>query len=207
MRPKTPSSQRSGPRFCPTCGYEAGEVSDGPLCARCGAALHLQGYCPICESRWRLAVGALCPKHDVELLSDEPGSTSRVAAGPISWITVTKFPHSLAAAAARIRLEAEGIPTFLEGERMGSPSMYRVATGGVKLQVPADLVAEARVILSQSWSLPGEEIDIDDDLDSDWQDLAPAPSPIRGWVAEAILILVLLSPAIIWLVAKLSGSR
>ena len=32
---------------------------------------------------------------------------------------------------------------------MGSPAMYRVATGGVKLQVPADRTAEARIILSQ----------------------------------------------------------
>ena len=38
---------------------------------------------------------------------------------------------------------------------MGSPAMYRVATGGVKLQVPADLVAEARIILVQDWSLAG----------------------------------------------------
>jgi len=150
----------------------------------------------------------MCPKHDVELVADEPGPMARVAPGqPISWVTVTKFPHSLDAAAARIRLEAEGIPTFVEGERMGSPSMYRVATDGVKLQVPGDLAAEARVILSQSWSLPGDEMDVDDDFGNDWEDLAPEPSPIRGWIVEAILILSLLSPAIIWLVAKLSGGR
>ena len=47
--------------------------------------------------------------------------------------------------------------TFLEGERMGSPAMYRVATGGVKLQVPAHRIAERRIILSQDWSLPADE--------------------------------------------------
>ena len=72
-------------------------------------------------------------------------------------MTVRVFPDSLAAAIPRSRLEAEGIRTFLEGERMGSPAMYRVATGGVKLQVPAHQTAEARIILSQSWSLPGDE--------------------------------------------------
>ena len=72
-------------------------------------------------------------------------------------MTVKVFPDSLAAAIPRSRLEAEGIPTFLEGERMGSPAMYTVATGGVKLQVPAHQTAEARIILSQGWSLPGDE--------------------------------------------------
>src|SRR5262249_42836639 len=129
MRSKTPSSQRIGPRFCPACRYEAAEAPERSLCAQCGATLSLQGYCPICESRWRLAVGSLCPKHDVELVADDPTSMTGLAPAPrTSWVTVAKFPHSLAAAAARIRLEAEEIPTFLEGERMGSPAMYRLPT-------------------------------------------------------------------------------
>jgi hypothetical protein len=70
---------------------------------------------------------------------------------------VKVFPDSLSAAIPRTRLEAEGISTFLDGERMGSPAMYRVATGGVKLQVPAEHVAEARIILSQNWSLASDE--------------------------------------------------
>jgi len=126
------------------------------------------------------------------------------AQGPrTSWVTVAKFPHSLAAAAARIRLEAEDIPTFLEGERMGSPAMYRVATGGVKLQVPAEFAADARVLLSQDWSLPSD--DFDDDLDEAWDDPSPEPGPSRGWILEAVIVLALASPAIIWLMAKLFG--
>ena len=35
--------------------------------------------------------------------------------------------------------------------------MYLVATRGVRVQVPADKVAEARIILSQNWSLPDDE--------------------------------------------------
>jgi hypothetical protein len=153
----------------------------------------------------------MCPKHDVVLVSDEPTSATRsLADRPVSWVTVTRFPHSLAVAAARIRLEAEGIPTFVEGERMGSPSMYRVATGGVKLQVPADLVDEARIILSQSWSLEIDDADIDDDfgdVDEDWAATAAEPGAVPLWVAEAILILVLASPLIIWVLGRFYGHR
>jgi hypothetical protein len=129
-----------------------------------------------------------------------------LAQGPrTSWVTVARFPHSLAAAAARIRLEAEEIPTFLEGERMGSPAMYRVATGGVKLQVPAEFAADARVLLSQDWSLPRD--DFDDELDEDGDDPTPEPTPLRGWIIEAVIVLALGGPALIWLVAKLFGRR
>jgi hypothetical protein len=122
-----------------------------------------QGYCPVCEDYWRLAVDVSCPKHDVPLEAGPPSASERIAAGrSISWVTVHVFPDTLAAAVPQSRLEAEGIPTFLEGARMGSPGMYRVATGGVKLQVPSDQAAEARIILSQSWSLPS-----DDDADFD----------------------------------------
>ena len=97
------------------------------------------------------------------LADDSSEGHPRLPAGtPIAWVTVKRFPDSLAVAAARIRLEAEGIPTFVEGERMGAPSMYRVATGGVKLQVPAELTAEARVILDQEWSWPDDELELEE---------------------------------------------
>jgi hypothetical protein len=148
----------------------------------------------------------MCPKHDVELVAENPSSMPGLAFGPqTSWVTAARFPHSLAAAAARIRLEAEGIPTFLEGERMGSPAMYRVATGGVKLQVPAEFASDARILLSQDWSLPSDEFD--DDLGETWEDTPPAPTSSLGWLIEAVIILALASPALIWLVAKLLGSR
>ena len=83
--------------------------------------------------------------------------------------------------------------------------MYRVATGGVKLQVPADLAGEARVILSQSWSVPGDEGDDDFDFDDVGDDRAPAPSSIPGWALEALIILVLAGPALIWLLMRLLG--
>ncbi len=164
----------------------------------------------------------MCPKHDVVLEADEPGppmlSSSNAS---ISWVTITTFPHTLAAEAARIRLEAEGIPTFVEGERMGSPAMYQVATNGVKLQVPRLLASQARIILSQKWSLPNEVEDSQDGLDdlpgvpdSDWDDLdepdddepdrLPEPGATRLWITEAVFLLVLLTPLIIWVLVRLS---
>jgi hypothetical protein len=128
------------------------------LCPECGETLIAQGYCPVCEDRWRLAVGAACPKHEVPL---EAGPETSVpphgSREPISWRTVKVFANSLLAAVPRSRLEAEGIPTFLEGERMASPGMYLEGTVGVKLQVPAERADEARIILSQDWSIPSDE--------------------------------------------------
>jgi hypothetical protein len=199
---------RSGSRFCPTCGHSAGDVPEQNLCARCGDVLELQGYCDICESRWRLKVGAICPKHDVALISEEPASAaSTLGDRPIKWVTLTRFPDSLAVAPARIRLEAEGIPTFVDGERMGSPAMYRVATGGVKLQVPSDMVSEARIILGQSWSLDSLAVEADDDLGDVVEDCgnpSDEPSPARLWIAEAILLLFLV-PITIWLLGRFYG--
>src|SRR5262249_57396621 len=99
----------------------------------------------------------------VALLEEDPNLRRRQWGGSaISWVTLMRFPDSLAATGARIRLDAEGIPTFIEGERMGAPAMYRVATGGVKLQVPVEFVADARVILSQDWSWPDDELELED---------------------------------------------
>jgi len=158
MFPKKSISASLGPRICPKCRLVINDDTAGSLCPDCGATTYPQGYCPVCEDYIRLPVGALCPKHDVELEAGIPPSINSIALGEaVSWVTIVVLPDSLAAAAPRIRLEAEGIPTFLEGERMGSPGMYRQATGGVKLQVPSDQAAEARIILSQSWSLPSDE--------------------------------------------------
>jgi len=147
-----------GPRYCPHCRLVEPDEHEGPLCPECGGPLIPQGYCPVCEDRWCLGVGALCPKHDIVLEAGPPSSSELITSGhSTSWVTVTVFPNSLAAAVPRSRLEAEGIPTFVEGERMGSLGIVDVATRGVKLQVPANRVAEARIILSQIWSLPSDE--------------------------------------------------
>jgi hypothetical protein len=184
------------PRFCPDCGRAAGETV-GDLCRNCGSSLAIQGYCPICEGRVRRRIGELCPKHDVKLLADDAEERPRLPDGSaISWVTVRRFPDSLAVAGARIRLEAEGIPTFVEGERMGAPTMYRVATGGVKLQVPAELAADARVILDQSWSWPDEDLGLADDAPDDegHDELPPEPDRARGFLIEMVVILAIAIP-------------
>jgi hypothetical protein len=152
------SASNSAPLFCPACRrqYQAGEAA---LCAFCGETLIEKGYCPVCERHLPQPRGTFCPKHDLELGElprEEPFPTSPMTVG-VGWAPVRFFADETALAAARIRLEAEGIPTYLEGERMGSSSMYWVATGGVRLLVPAAQISDARVILDQVWSAPTAE--------------------------------------------------
>jgi hypothetical protein len=195
--------EAAGPRFCPRCGRTGPE---GPkLCADCGETLIIQGYCDVCEAHWTLAPGTLCPKHElpISVRSVAPAWDCPGAIGT-RWVTVRNFPDALRAEAPRIRLEAEGIPTFLEGERMGSPSMYQVATGGVKLQVPESLVADARVLLAQSWShavTGADETDDEDDLDDAWDDLAPDPSAVWRDLGRAAVLFVLFAPLLLSLLS------
>ena len=207
MNEPSPITTSEAPRFCTDCGRAAPGAWGSGLCGHCGGTLALQGYCPICEGRVRRRVGEPCPKHDVELIADEPAPHPIHQDGSVGpWVTVRRFPDSLAASAARIRLDAEGIPTFVEGERMGAPAMYRVATGGVKLQVPEEYAADARIILSQDWSWPGDELAIDEDAATDVDEVgaSDAPSP-RSFLVEIIVVLALAIPLIAALIAHLSG--
>ena len=121
-----------------------------------------------------LPVGVPCPKHDLPLDALGPPRLQFEFLGkPVRWVTVCHFTDSLAAQAPRIRLEAEGIPTFVDGERMGSRSMYHVATGGVRLMVPDSLAPDARIILSQTWSALAAELD----LEAEHEDEQEQPQP------------------------------
>jgi hypothetical protein len=195
----------AGPRFCPRCGLDVGdESSRGDLCPRCGEILVTKGYCAVCEDFWPLPAGSPCPKHEVPLDAMAPHSSPELSTGPASrWVTVTTFADAMQAEAPRIRLEAEGIPTFLEGERMGSSSMYPVATGGVKLQVPEPFVPDARILLAQTWSTPHA----DDDLDDAWEELTPEPGVARRTVMRGLLVLILLGPLLMSLAYLLLHSR
>lgn len=120
----------------------------------------------------------MCPKHEVELIEFEPTRSDRSAERvAIQWVTVCTFQNPCESEPLRIRLEAEGIPTFINGERMASHLLGHGARGGVELLVPIEDVQEARVILAQSW-----RIDLDDDPDDEWDDsdderLAPENLP------------------------------
>jgi putative signal transducing protein len=154
---KKPSSDLS-PRFCQGCGLDDFDNFAGSLCPECGDSLLAKGYCPVCEKHLPQVPGSLCPKHDLELEESAPEQTVRVEDGTyVPWVTVSVFPNSVTAAILQSRLEAEGIPTILDGERMGAAGMYLAAVRGVRLQVPEDRVTDARIILSQNWSLPDDE--------------------------------------------------
>jgi hypothetical protein len=79
-----------------------------------------------------------------------------VGTWPARWVTVLRFSHPSQAIAPRVRLESEGIPTFLDGERMASEG--GLATGGVRLQVPETRAEEALRILRDVAELRAEEI-------------------------------------------------
>jgi hypothetical protein len=129
-----------------------------------------QGYCPVCEDYWALPAGVPCPKHELPLDSSQPPKVPFDVLGkPEHWVTVCRFGDSLSAQAPRIRLEAEGIPVFVDGERMGSRTMYHVATGGVRLRVPDSLAADARIILSQTWSALAAELDLEPESEEEDQ--------------------------------------
>ncbi len=191
----------SRPRYCPRCRGSAG--GEGPLCDECGETLRDRGYCAICEDFWDLDPGSDCPKHDVELLDEPPRAEGfGPACERASLVTVATFSHPNQANAPRIRLEAEGIPTFLDGERIAGNTFYQIATGGVRLQVPASLASAARILISQSWAAPA---DPDDDLDDAWEDLAPEPGARRRSIMRLMIYLFLFGPGVVALLSVLAG--
>ncbi len=178
--------------YCPHCGNQDTKESSATLCERCGETLVEQSYCPVCERLWCEPAGVLCPKHDVPLepaSSLNPGGNS--GGEPVDWATIARFDSVAAAQVPRLRLESEGIPTFLDGERMGTVSVYNIATGGVKLQVPSELMSEARILMSQTWEPPKGS---GDDLDDAYDELAPEPGARRRALMRIIIVLILVFP-------------
>lgn len=178
------------PLFCTRCRRDADDRS--PLCPHCGETRQSQGFCTVCEGYWRLPEGTDCPKHDLPLQAVRPLDESLLPLGErVEWITIGRFGHPMQAEAPRLRLEAEGIPTFVDGSRMGDHSIYQVATGGVQLQVPRPLVHEARVLLAQSWApIPLD----DDDLVDAWEELGPeSGARLRSLVRGVIILIFALS--------------
>ena len=191
------------PRYCARCGG-AGR-GEGPLCVDCGETLRDRGYCPICEGFWKLDPGADCPKHEVELIDEAPRSEAfDDLGGRASLVTVATFSHPNQANAPRIRLEAEGIPTFLDGERIAGNTLYQVATGGVRLLVPSSLASAARILIAQTWAPPH---DPGDDLDDAWDDLAPEPGARRRAIMKLAILLFLFGPVLVALISAISRLR
>lgn len=200
--PHVSESAAVRPRYCPRCRRPG--TRSGSICPDCGEAFLDQHYCTICEDYWMLSQEQLCPKHDVELEAGPPKPLTVAADDETpALVTVGIFRETSSAEALRIRLEAEGIPTFLQGERMGGMAMYQVATGGVQVQVPARCADDARILISQTWKLPLP----DDDLDDAWDDLAPAPGEHRRRVMKGFILLFLLGPFVTVLIGFLLFGR
>ena len=81
--------------------------------------------------------------------------------------------------------------------------MYQVATGGVKLQVPQPLLADARIVLRQSWTSEVE----DDGLDDAWDELAPAPGAFRRAVMTWVILFLMFGPLVMILLSLLLAVR
>lgn len=191
------ASSAERPRYCSRCQRPArpSPRSLQPFCETCGETLRDQAYCRVCERDWPAPVGSPCPKHEIPLDCGPPPRHPLWAAGaPTAWVTVASYEHPSQALGPQLRLDAEGIPTFLDGERMGSESAYNHATGGVRLQVPAPLQAEARVVLRQRFETPQELLDPADDLDDAWDELAGDPAEVRRSVMRLIIIVFLSLP-------------
>ncbi len=140
-------------RYCPTCRRR--RPHHAQLCPECGDRTSTRGYCSVCEQSLDAPPGTPCPKHDI-LLDDTPPPFDTPLPGTPRhpWVTVLQYPYSSLAHAPRILLESEGIPTFLDGERVADEAAYSLATGGVRLQVPADEFARALSLLG----LPPREL-------------------------------------------------
>ena len=162
-----PEARSSPPRYCPR--LQGGRTLRGPALRRVRRDPPPARLLATCERFWKLDPGTECPKHDVELLDEAPPAEAFGSLGERAMlVTVATFSHPNEANAPRIRLEAEGIPTFLDGERIAGSTLWQVATGGVRLQVPSTLASAARILISQTWSPP---IEPDEDLDDAWEDL------------------------------------
>lgn len=163
----TPATDRP-PTFCPSCGKGFPADDARRLCGECGAGVVDRGYCPVCEGFVQAEVGAPCPKHDVPLEpGPEPFAHHADVEGP--WVEVARYDDAVECHPPRIRLEAEGIPTVVDGELAGSKSVHAAFSGGVVLRVPESFAADARVILSQRWSDDAAALGIEED--DDWDDV------------------------------------
>ena len=204
-------SNEPSPTFCSKC--RADGFSGEAMCRSCGDLVAPRGYCSTCEAFWKLAVGEDCPKHDVPLEDAPPPLEPLGIPGNQAerWVTVATYNHPNEANAPRIRLEAEGIATFLDGERVAVATLYQVATGGVRLQVPDSLASAARVLLAQVWTArldPRDEPE--DDEDDPWAGLAPDPGARRRTIMKGAILIFLFGPALLTalnFVAQMFGLR
>jgi hypothetical protein len=75
------------------------------------------------------------------------------------FVTISRFLDPVEAQIVAGRLEASGIPVHLLGiHHVSANSMLAVALGGVRLQVPATRLEEARRLLSEDVGLERDSV-------------------------------------------------
>lgn len=80
----------------------------------------------------------------------QPGVFMRHESQEPNWTTVDRYFHPTEAHIAAGKLESEGIPVFLLGINHASANwLISNALGGIRLQVPANHVDDARALLTQ----------------------------------------------------------
>ena len=141
--------------------------------------------------------GSLDPRPDLRPSAggpDVPVDTSDGdgdSGGRDDWVTLGTFWSSVEAHLARLKLEAEGIDCLILDDHMANHQLFALATGGVKLMVPAAEAEHARAILRLSGSL--DPASWQDQVGDDGSDAA-RDGP-RWWAWP--LVPVLLSPTLL----------
>lgn len=121
---------------------------------RSGDLTELARSVAVTELEQRGVSATLPPPH-------EPEAAPQQDADPVSFVTVARFLVPTYAHIMRGRLEADGIPAIVaDGNFVQNNSLLAVAVGGVRLQVPAPLAAEAREIVG---AIRAGRIALDDD--------------------------------------------
>lgn len=77
---------------------------------------------------------------------------SRSEASQSSWVTLQRYTYPHEAHPLKLRLESEGIRTFLaDAHTIGVDPLLSIATGGVRLQVPIEQIEEAQAIMNSEF--------------------------------------------------------
>lgn len=158
----------------------------------------------MCEGYWPLPEGAACPKHEVPLGPAAGGDERARGAqgGAVAWRAVGQFNRPAEAEAARLRLEAEGIRTFLDNTRMASHGMLDPSAVRLRVMVPEEEAQDARILLDQTWSY--DEID-DETIDPHGEELGPSPGDGRRAVMRVLIVVLLGLPLATYVLETLIG--
>jgi hypothetical protein len=77
---------------------------------------------------------------------------------PRKWVTVASFSHAAMANVAKLQLDAEDIPNYIDNEHSATMLWYiQPAVGGVRIKVPEEFEEQAREVLRDEDPDPEEQ--------------------------------------------------